>query len=285
MFSKRSDGRLIKGLDPFFRLIPHIMYRRSESQIFYKQDLTTDIFDTYIKEKRDDGYEISYMTIIITALVRLLALRPSLNRFIINGRIYAHNDIEISLAVKKELTDEAEETTIKVVFDGTENIFEVNEKINDTIKLNKLASTSNNTDKIAKWFMSLPNFLVHFFVRVLMRFDLWNIMPKSLIEASPFHASAWITNIKSIKLNYLYHHLYDFGTASFFVAIGKTNNEPVSSLSGNIESKRVFTLGYTIDERMCDGFYLSQSLRIYERYLKSPELLEERLEKKIEDID
>lgn len=284
MFSKRSDGRLIKGLDPFFKLIPHIMYRRSESQIFYKQELTTDIFNTYIKQKREEGHELSYMTIIISALVRLLALRPSLNRFAINGRIYAHNDIEISLAVKKELSDEAEETTIKVKFDGTENIFDVNDKINETIKLNKLATTSNNTDKMARLFMSLPNFLVHFCVRTLMRFDLWNIMPKSVIEASPFHASAWITNIKSIKLNYLYHHLYDFGTASFFVAIGKTNNEPLSSLSGNIETKRVFTLGYTIDERMCDGFYLSQSLRIYEKYLKTPYLLEERLDQKIEDI-
>ncbi len=285
MFSKRSDGRLIKGLDPFFKLIPQIMYRRSESQIFYKQDLTTDIFDAYIKEKRTEGYELSYMTIIITALVRLLALRPSLNRFAINGRLYAHNNIEISLAVKKELSDEAEETTIKVIFDGTESIYDVNEKINETIQLNKMATTSNSTDKLARWFMSLPNFLIRFFVVTLMRFDLWNIMPKSILEASPFHASAWITNIKSIKLNYLYHHLYDFGTASFFVAIGKTNNEPFSTLSGNIESKRIFTLGYTIDERICDGFYLSQSLRIYEKYLKSPSLLEERLEQKIEDID
>ena len=205
MFSKRSDGRLIKGLDPFFKLIPQIIYRRSESQIFYKQDLTTDIFDAYIKEKRAEGYELSYMTIIITALVRLLALRPSLNRFAINGRLYAHNNIEISLAVKKELSDEAEETTIKVIFDGTESIYDVNEKINETIQLNKMATTSNSTDKLARWFMSLPNFLIRFFVVTLMRFDLWNMMPKSILEASPFHASAWITNIKSIKLNYLYH--------------------------------------------------------------------------------
>lgn len=114
MFSKRSDGRLIKGLDPFFKLIPQIMYRRSESQIFYKQDLTTDIFDAYIKEKRAEGYELSYMTIIITALVRLLALRPSLNRFAINGRLYAHNNIEISLAVKKSFPMKPKKLPLKL---------------------------------------------------------------------------------------------------------------------------------------------------------------------------
>jgi hypothetical protein len=284
MFSKRSDGRLIKGLDPFFKLIPHIMPNRSDAQIFYKQELTTDIFDHYIKEKRLDGYEISYMAIVISALVRLLALRPSLNRFAINGRMYARNDIIISFAVKKAFTDEAEETTIKLKFDGTENIFDVNQKINDAIHFNKTENSSNKTDKVAQWFMSLPNFLVKFFVGCVRKMDDWNMMPKSIIEASPFHASAWLTNIKSIKLNYLYHHLYNFGTSSFFVAMGKTNREPISINDEEIESKKVFTLGYTIDERLCDGFYLSQSLRIYEKFMQTPTLLEERLDNKVEDI-
>src|SRR5665647_2273782 len=114
MFSKRSDGRLIKGLDPFFKLIPHIMFKRSESQIFYKQELSTAIFDDYIKEKKLQGIELSYMSIIISACVRLLAQRPSLNRYAINGRLYARNDIEIAFAVKKTLKDEAEETTVKL---------------------------------------------------------------------------------------------------------------------------------------------------------------------------
>lgn len=284
MFSKRSDGRLIKGLDPFFKLIPHIMFKRSESQIFYKQELSTEIFDTYIKEKRAEGHDMSYMSIVVAAMVRLLAQRPSLNRFAINGRMYARNDIEIAFAVKKSLKDEAEETTVKLKFDGTESIYEVNEKINDVIRLNKQQTTSNSADKIAKWFMSLPNSLIKFFVNTLKRFDLMNIMPKDVVEASPFHTSVFLTNVKSIKLNYLYHHLYDFGTCSIFVAMGKTNMEPVSTPNDKIENQRIFTLGYTIDERICDGFYLSNSLRIYEKYLKTPQILEEKLTCKVEDI-
>jgi hypothetical protein len=260
------------------------MYRRSESQIFYKQELSTDIFDEYIKEKRVQGVDLSYMSIVISAMVRLLAQRPHLNRFAINGRFYARNNIEIAFVVKKALSDEAEETTVKVKFDGTENIFDVNEKINEVIRFNKQAANSNSSDKLAGWFMSLPNFLIKFFVSVLKQMDLQNMMPKSVIEASPFHTSIFLTNVKSIKLNYLYHHLYDFGTASIFIAMGKTNMEPVSVSMDKIESKKIFTLGYTLDERICDGFYLSQSLRIYEKYLKTPHLLEERLENKVEDI-
>ena len=284
MFSKRSDGRLIKGLDPMFKLIPHIMYKRSESQIFYKQDLSTEVFDKYIKAKREEGHELSYMTIIFSAMVRLIALRPSLNRFALNGRLYARNAIEIAFAIKKDFSDEAEETTIKIAFNGTENIFEVNQKVNEAIKLNKKATTSNSADNIAKAFMALPNFLVRFFVGALKKFDLWNMMPKSVIEASPFHASVWMTNIKSIKLNYLYHHLYDFGTCSLFVAMGKTNRMPMSVNATEMRNKRIFTLGYTIDERICDGFYMSKSLRIYEQYLKDPTVLEEKLDAVVEDI-
>lgn len=284
MFSKRSDGRLIKGLDPVFKLVPHIMYRRSESQIFYKQELSTDIFDSYIKEKRAQGVELSYMAIIISAVVRLLAQRPYLNRFAINGRFYARNDIEIAFVVKKTLSDESEETTVKVKFNGTENIFDVNDKINEVIRFNKKATNSNSADMLARWFMSLPNFLIKFFVAILKQLDLQNMMPKSVIEASPFHSSIFLTNVKSIKLNYLYHHLYDFGTTSIFISMGKTNMEPVSVSMDQIESRRIFTLGYTLDERICDGFYLSHSLRIYEKYLKTPQLLEERLESRVEDI-
>lgn len=284
MFSKRSDGRLIKGLDPVFKLVPHIMYKRSESQIFYKQELSTEVFDAYIKEKRIQGFELTYMSIVISALVRLLAQRPRLNRFAINGRFYARNDIEVAFVVKKTLSDESEETTVKVKFDGTESIFDVNEKINEVVRFNKKAANSNSSDKLARWFMSLPNFLIKFFVSVLKQMDLQNMMPKSVLEASPFHTSIFLTNVKSIKLNYLYHHLYDFGTASIFIAMGKSNMEPVSVGIDKIENKQVFGLGCTLDERICDGFYMSNSLRIYEKFLKNPHLLEERLENKVEDI-
>ncbi len=43
------------------------------------------------------------MHILIAAMVRGLALYPALNRFVMNGRIYAHNEIQISFVVKKSL--------------------------------------------------------------------------------------------------------------------------------------------------------------------------------------
>ena len=58
------------------------------------------------------------MHVVIAAVVRLLALRPALNRFVMNGRIYKRNTISISFAVKKALSDDAIETTIKLDLRG-----------------------------------------------------------------------------------------------------------------------------------------------------------------------
>ena len=56
--------------------------------------------DNYIDKKAEENIKISYMDIVYSALVRLMAQRPRLNRFVMNGRTFARNEIFISLAIK-----------------------------------------------------------------------------------------------------------------------------------------------------------------------------------------
>jgi hypothetical protein len=72
--------------------------------------------------------------------------------------------------------------------------------------------------------------------------------------------------------------LYDFGTASLFVSMGRTHK------NAEDENKNNFYIGYTIDERICDGFYLSNTMRLFESYLAEPALMEQKLEAKTKDI-
>ena len=287
MFSRRTDGRLIKGLDPIFRMIPYIMKTRAESQVMTKQEFKCEVFDSYIKEKRSEGYDLSYMSILIAAYLRLLTQRPQLNRFIVNGRIYARYGYDVVFVVKKSLTDDSDEMLLKLHFDGTENVFEVNEKIVNEVKLIKSGEADNLTDRLAKLFMKQPNPLIKGDVRFVMKLDDWNMMPRSVIEASPFHCSMFLTNVKSIKLNYIYHHLYNFGTASVFISLGKSADRVSMNRNSEPESDRIFTLGFVVDERICDGLYLSRSLMLLEKYMKDPCLLEEKLAREdiINDID
>ena len=138
MFGHRSDGKELKNIPPFFKIIPQVMRTRGDSQVYYSYDMPIKAMDEYINKKAEEGIKISYMNIIYAAMVRLIAQRPQLNRFVMNGRTYARNDIEISLAIKKNLTDEGEETTIKLKYTGDENIFEVKEKLDKSINDNKM---------------------------------------------------------------------------------------------------------------------------------------------------
>ena len=221
MFGHRNDGRKLKTLPPFFKVIPNIMLERNDSQVLFKQDIAIKNLDEYIDKKAEEGIKISYMHIVYAALVRIIAERPRLNRFAMNGTIYARNKIYVSLAIKKSLTDDGEETTTKAEFNGTENIFEVKRKIDAIIEQNKDTSADNDTDIVAKTLSLIPNWLIRIIIKILRSLDRHGMLPKSLIKASPFHTSVFLTNVGSLGIDSIYHHLYNFGTTSMFFSMGK----------------------------------------------------------------
>ena len=282
MFGLRSDGRKIKSLDPIFRVIPHVMKERSDAHVYFSQDIPIKSLDEYIAKKEQEGIKMSYMNIIYAALVRMLAEKPSLNRFIMDGRTYARHGIHISLAIKKGMTEESEETTVKIPFKGTENIFEVKEMLDSTIAKNKEVSNQNNTDKLIKFLSYVPDWLYKLIVNILMYLDKHGMMPKFIIELSPFHTSAFLTNVGSLGIDAIYHHLYNFGTTGVFLAMGKKKKSYIYEDDDIVQEKSI-SLAWVADERICDGFYYANALKSFYRYLKKPELLETNIEPK-EDI-
>ena len=280
----RSDGKKLKSISPFVKIIPHIMTRRSDAQVFSKQTISTNILDTYIEEKRAQGVKLNYMHLFIAVFVRVIAQRPQLNRFVMNNQLYARKGIYISLAVKRSLRDVGEETTVKFTFTGRENIFEVITIVNRVIGDSILIGETNEVDKIARRIMSLPNGLVKFLVGTLKSMDRHNILPRAIIEASPFHTTLFFTYLKSINLDYIYHHIYDFGTTGIFVALGKVKKIPVVENDAVIV-KKCCEIGYALDERICDGLYFSNSLKLVKKYLANLYLLEEGLSEIVEDVN
>lgn len=274
MFGYRSDGRKLKTVPPFFKVIPNVMLERSDSQVFFKQDIMLKYMDEYIDKKAEEGIKLSYMNIIYAALVRIIAERPYLNRFAMNGNLYARNRIFVSLAIKKNFSDEGQETTIKLPFDGTENIFEVKEKLDKAIEANKDYSTINSTDTVAGALSRIPNGLIRKAVKLLSFLDKHGCMPKSIILASPFHTSVFLTNVGSLGIDSIYHHLYNFGTTSMFFAMGKKKKSYIYD-DEDIQEEKCITIAFVGDERICDGYYYSTSFKLLSRYLRKPELLEE----------
>lgn len=279
----RSDGRKLKSISPFVKIIPYVMTRRSDAQIFSKELIDTETIDAYIKEKRSQGIDLTYLHLMIALYVRILAQRPCLNRFVMNQQLYARNGIYVSMAVKRSLNDEGEETTVKFAFTGKESIFQVSDIVRRTIAESIAQGTSNATDRLAGGIMSLPNGLVKLLVWTLKWMDRHNMLPGGILQASPFHTSLFFTYLKSINLDYIYHHLYDFGTTGIFVALGKSKKVPMVE-HGAVVVKNCCEIGYVLDERICDGLYFSNSLKLLQKYLKDLHLLEKELDAITEDV-
>lgn len=287
MFGRRSDGKKVKNIDPFMRLVPHIMFDRTDAMVMQNQDYDCAGIDEFIKEMRaKEKIRFSYLDILTTAIVRTIAKRPKLNRFIVNGRIYKRNAIQISLAIKKKLVDSAAETTVKLTFDGTESIYEVKERLDAIIKANKGIDKVNKTDKIAGAIVGkMPNFVIKFMVKFLKWMDKHGMLPKSIIDGSPMHTSVFLVHSKSIRMDPVLHHIYNFGTTGMFVSMGQEKLEPVivDRHTKEIVIKKLLKAGLVVDERISDGVYNSLSMTLFKKYMEDPTQLLEKNDEVIED--
>ena len=284
MFGYRADGKKVRDIDPIQRIVPHIMRHRHDSMNLIAVDLPCEPFDEFIKKESAAGNgEYDYMHIIIAGLVRIIANYPRLNRFVMNGRIFQRNVINISFVVRKGMRPEAPDTTVKLEFTGHETIAEVRDKINAVVEANSNLDADNGTDQLARLITFTPNAVIALLVGLIKFLDKHGLLPKSIIEVSPFHTTAFITNMKSIKGPSIYHHVYDFGNTGMFFSMGKEAMIPVVIGKEVVPAKRL-PFKIVTDERFCDGFYFSTALRVLRKYYTHPEVLKEPLEKLAEDV-
>ncbi len=272
-FGDRSDGRKLRNVNPFFRVIPHLMPERNDAQVFFESQIDVEETHNVIRELRKEGYKVGFLHVVIAAIVRTISQRPKINRFVRGKKTYARNDISISFALKRNLDDDGEETTVKVVFDPKDTLYDVVDKVNSTVEENKDENANNDTDKAAKFFNMLPNFILGFVMGLIKFLDNRGRLPKFLIKLSPFHSSVFVTDLGSLKIDPIYHHIYNFGTNSVFVAFGIKRKEHVVNNDMEIEKRKKMNLKIVADERIVDGFYFAKSLRLSEKYMENPRLL------------
>ncbi len=282
----RYDGRRIRSLGAFYAIIPFIMRSRADSQNYFEDKIEISRTEAYLRRKRKEGAgDINFLHIMIAAMVRTMSQKPALNRFIAGQRIYARNEILASLAIKKELRPDSPETTIKFAFKANDTIAEIAERINKAISENKKPETSNDTDKTARLFMLCPAILVRFLVWLVRASDFIGIMPGILSRVSPFHTSFFITDLGSLGIQPVYHHLYEFGTTSIFIAFGSKVKEKAFDANNDIIEKKYVNLKIVTDERIVDGHYYASAFKLYKTLIQHPERLEFPPDKIETDID
>lgn len=274
MFGKRKDGKILKNLDVFQKIMPHIMTTRNDALNWCVHEQRVEALDKFIENEKNEGRIYNYMHIVIASVVRLFALRPNLNRFVMNGRIYQRNNIQVSITIKKLLKDDGPASTLKMTFGGTETLEEVKQIIDRDIANAVKLDEANSTEKTAKMFEKLPNWIYKLAVGTLKWLDKGGHMPKKVLDASPFHTSLYLTNMKSLKIDYIHHHIYNFGTCGVFISMGKEKLQPVVE-DEKLAIGKIMKMGIMMDERFCDGFYFARSLRYWNDVLNDPSILKQ----------
>ena len=282
-FGDRYDGYRIRKGDPTNVIIPFLMKERSDSLVYFDCELDLSKVEELIRAKRKEGMDIGVLDYAMTALVRCMSQYPRANRFIAGRRLYARNELLISMAVKKKIDNETPETIVKFKFNPEDTVNDVCKKIRATIAENKGVETSNSLDGLLKVVNHLPRFVYSAAVNFVTWLDFHGKMPKAINRVSPFHTSIFLTNMGSIGEEAIYHHIYNWGTTSVFFAMGRKKKINVLNSDGTITEKKIMKTRFTADERIADGLYLASFLKYMRHLFLNPELLESAPEKIIED--
>lgn len=281
----RPDGRRLRSLDAYNTVIPFVMRSRSDSTNYFSDRLEMTEIDRYIRQKRADGMKgFGFLHLFIAAYIRTVSQRPALNRFVIGKRIFARNNIEVVMTVKKEMTTAGTETSIKVVFSPADTVADVYRRISDAIA-DARGEEFNSTDKAADIVARMPRFLFSFFMFIVRTLDYFGAMPKALVRSSPFHGSLVITDLGSLGIPPVFHHLYNFGNVPLFAAFGAKRRACELMADGTVGQRKYLDYTVASDERICDGFYFAQSFKYIKSLMRHPEVLEAPPESIVPDVD
>jgi hypothetical protein len=269
----RYDGWRVRKVDALFSVVPFILPTRVDSEVFFEVKIPIDVVEKFIRKNKKEIPDLSLMHVVMAALVRLISQRPYVNRFIVWNKIFARNHVSFSLAIKRSMSDEGEETVIKPYFLPTDTLLDIVEKTNQELGSNQQVGQENSSDAISKIMGFLPDFLLRTVIFLVKLLDKVGIMPKFFFKASPFHTTLFLTNIGSIGIESIYHHLYEFGTCSIFASMGKKSRKNIVNNDGSIKSEKSILLKFVLDERICDGFYYASSMRMLEKIFSDPTVL------------
>ena len=284
-FGDRKEGRLLRSLDAFYKFTPFIMKHRNDSNNLFQDSVEVTELDRWLRQKRTEGWKgMGMLHLFIAAYARVVASRPAVNRFVSGQRIYARNNIEVVLAVKRSLSSEGSETTIKVELEPTDTIFDVYRKMNAKIDEIKADDDGNNTEQVANTLIRLPRLVLKFAIWLINILDYFGLVPASLLAASPFHGSMIVTDMGSLGIPPIYHHLYNFGNLPVFLAFGAKRRVVELDKSGTPVERKYVDYTVVSDERICDGYYYATAFKYLKYYLRNPEALETPPETVEEDV-
>ena len=277
----RKDGKLLRDLDSMHYIMPLIYPNRCDNEAFMHLRIDLTKAEEFLAKKNagNPAYKYNLFQLVLTAVLKTIVLRPVMNRFIANGNMYQRNEITAAFTVKKIFADDGGEALARIYAKEEDTLDTIHEEIYRQVSFCRSDKKDASTESM-DFVQKLPG--KHLIGAVVRWLDRHGWMPSSLIATDPYYCSAVLTNLGSLKIDAGYHHMTNWGTNSLFCAIGLMKKRPFFDEEGNMTMRMSVDLGFTIDERLADGYYYAKTKRLLKKLLENPELLELPLSEKVE---
>ncbi len=278
----RKEATLVRDLDSFHKVIPHIMPKRCDSEVYINEKVDiTNLLKWLEKINNKRTEKINFFYAMNFAIAKVIYNRKLLNRFISNKRFYQRKDISLAFVIKTEKVDDGLELFVFLNYEPDDTLESVakklRKKIDDAVK-NKDSEVNN----LINFFTNGPVWFTGLVAKTLRFMDKHRLLPEMIRSGDYNYATANVINLGSIKCNSIYHHLNEWGTNSLIISIGIIHKENVIDANGKSQLRDIVEIGVTLDERIADGFYFAKSVNLLKYLLNNPELLEKDIKEKVD---
>jgi hypothetical protein len=266
--TSRSDGQLCKGVHPYRQMMFYIMPTTTESVFLASLDVPAEKLEAYLAEA-GPKLEASVSHVAVGALIRAMAEVPQMNRFVVGGRLYQRNAVEIAFSMKrKRLDPDSKVSVVKIAAREGEDFAALCARINAEVSTER-TDAKTYADKEFELFGYLPHGVMKIAPRLFRWLDAHNILPRGFIENDTLYCSAFLANLGSLKMPSGHHHLFEWGNCPVFVTIGEIVSKP-AVVDGAVVVQRQIPVRITYDERIDDGLTARAGLRRLETVLGDP---------------
>jgi hypothetical protein len=271
MLWRRSDGELVRDLPPTKGIVPYLMRGRNESAVYFEQQIAMRHADAYIREFNvaHPDAPITIQHLLMWAIAQILEQYPTMNRFVVGGRLYQRKEIWFTYSAKQSLKGKSPLIVIKRRFDPAEPFLDMVRDMQEQLRLDRYSGRIGPSDQEAALILKFPGVVRRMILAVGRVGDAFGLLPASMTEHDPLYGSVFFANLASIGMDACYHHLYEYGSIGIFGVIGRPVPDPGSPSSGP-DRRRTITLKWTFDERCEDGLVAGYALKRCKQILEDP---------------
>ncbi len=280
----RKDGRRLRTISPLFQLSPFTVLSPADAaNSFYDTADVTGI-ETWLRDRRAAGDEnMSLLHVVIAAYVRMLSLRPAMNRFVSGRFIYARDDIDVVLSSGGSGAADTGGMTVTVRFQPSDTIFDVYRKINTRVDNLQADQSADRLERIASTLVKTPRFVLRFAIAALRWLDYHGWLRPSLTEKSPYHGSALISDEGGFHLPPVRRSLNSTGALPVMLSVGRIRSVTELDRLGKPQEHRYMDFAVTYDSRIAESSYIGAAFRYFRYFLANPDALEHPPERVNED--